>query len=83
MTTSGRILAVMVAVSLFSVAGCAGVADRMAGLGVVSESVSTLDGATIVEVTPNFYTTLSGQDGQRIHINWGLGGTACHRTTWH
>jgi|GEM_PF-1225938 len=47
----------LVGVLSIGLAGCAGMADltsQMGGLGVVSEKVSTFDGATIVEVSPQF-----------------------------
>jgi len=64
------LIAVITALFL-SLSGCAGMADataKMAGLGVVTEEVSTFDGAKIVEVSPNWLYDPDGSWGNSVKL---------------
>lgn len=54
-----------------ALSGCAGMADatsKMAGLGVVTQENSTFDGATIVEMSPNWLYDPNGSWGNSVKL---------------
>jgi hypothetical protein len=56
---------------LAALSGCAGMADatsKMAGLGIVTQEKSTFDGATIVEVSPNWLYDPNGSLGNSVKL---------------
>jgi len=67
-----KLLPMLIAVAvLLALSGCAGMADatsKMAGLGVVTLEKSTFDGATIVEVSPNWLYDPDGSWGNSAKL---------------
>lgn len=57
--------------ALAAISGCAGMADatsKMAGLGTVTQDTSTFDGATVVEVSPNWLYDPNGSWGNSVKL---------------
>lgn len=67
-----KILPMLFAIILLpALSGCAGMADatsKIAGLGVVTQEKSTFDGATIVEVSPNWLYDPEGSWGNSVKL---------------
>jgi hypothetical protein len=67
-----KIMPMLFAVTVLpALSGCAGMADatsKMAGLGVVTQEKSTFDGATIVEVSPNWLYDPAGSWGNSVKL---------------
>lgn len=61
-------IAIAAITTLIALVGCADMASKMAGLGVVTEEKSTFDGATIVNVSPQWLYDPDGSFGNSVKL---------------